>query len=550
MRLLTFPGILFCLLLILTQKSEPSSNTSSYLQQLQKRKASTISCAPDWKTFLVSSEAINSFGPLPGTGKHQWKISTTSDSAQFYFNQGMNLYYGFHIIEAIPSFKKAQLFDSTNAMLYWGEALAYGPNINDISYETAASGYDALAFAKKYSITASVKEQALMKAMEGRYSKDTSQKQVVRNTIYADNMKSLFKQYKNDPEIGALFADALMQLHPWDLWEHNGKPKPWTPEIIQVLEKTLQSDQDHPGANHYYIHVIEGSPYPSKANRSADQLGTITPGLAHMVHMPSHIYIRTGQYAKGALVNTTAIKQYEQYRGLMPNVANGFFLYEVHNRHMEANCSMQGNEYKKASEDALACRNSIDTGFLSMAPPFGAYLQYIYTMPELTRIHFQKWDEILYQPDTEERLVYAALLQHFAKGMAYANKGNNGAAKERLAEVDKLITNEVLTIPVVPFSPPKTAATVARNLLAGMIAERVGKFSLAINYYKAAVKYEDEMVYNEPEDWLLSARPFLGNALLKNKQFEEAQRVFREDLKDHPNNLESLKGLVAAKKVR
>ena len=546
MRLFTLPGLLLVLLLLPTIKFNTITAPASYLQQLQKRKALSISCAPDWSAISFSRETIQALGPLPGTGNHQWKISTSSDSAQFYFNQGMNLYYGFHIIEAVPSFKKAQLFDSTHAMLYWGEALAYGPNINDITYATSALGYDALAKAKQFSGSATAKEQDLLKAMEGRYAKDTSQMQVTRNTVYAGNMKALFAKYRNDAEIGALYADALMLLHPWDLWEHSGQPKPWTPQIQQVLEQTLKLDPDHPGANHYYIHVVEGSPYPWKANRSADQLGKITPGLSHMVHMPSHIYIRTGQYAKGAAVNTEAIKQYNHYLNLFPDVINGAFLYELHNRHMEANCSMHGTDYDKAIGDALNCRSAIDTSYLLMEAPFGALIQYVYMIPEFTRIHFNKWNEILQQPAIDERYVYASLLQHFARGMAQAHNGKTDEATKSLGEVDRLITAEVLTIPVPPFSSPKTAATVARNLLAGAIAEAEGRQEAAINFYRAAVKEEDGMVYNEPEDWLLAARPYLGNALLKNKQFTEAKKAFEEDLKDHPNNLKSLKGLRAA----
>ena len=548
MRLFTLPGLLVVFLMLPAIRFQKTDHRITYLQDLQKRKGFSISCAPDWNTFTVTREMINGLGPLPGTGTHQWNISTSSDSAQFYFNQGMNLYFGFHIIESVPSFKKAQLFDSTNAMLYWGEALAYGPNINDISYTTAAAGYEALIKAKQLATAASTKEQHLMKAMEGRYSKDTSQQQAERNTIYAGNMKALFAKYPDDANIGVLYADALMQLHPWDLWEHSGQPKPWTPQIQQVLEQTLKLDPNHPGANHYYIHVVEGSPYPWKDNRSADQLGKLTPGLAHMVHMPSHIYIRTGQYAKGTAVNKEAVKQYYQYRNLLPDVTNGFFLYEVHNRHMEANCSMHGTNYDKAMTDALNCSKSIDSAFLLEAAPFGAYLQYIFMIPDLTRIHFSKWDEILQQPLIDERYIYAALLQHFARGMANASTNNSEAAREHLSHVDRLIKNEVLTIPIAPFSPPKAGATVARNLLAGTIEESAGNYAAAIAFYQEAVKEEDAMVYNEPEDWMLAARPFLGNALLKNKQPAEAKKVFEEDLKDHPNSLKSLRGSRAAGK--
>ena len=289
---------------------------------LLKKKFSTIRCSPDWTTYKLSKLEIQQMIPLPGTGSHVWKISTKNDSAQFYFNQGINLYYGFHIIEAMPSFKKAQTFDSACGMLYWAEALAYGPNINDFGYAASPDALLAIKKALELRKYSSVKETALIDAMHVRYSKDSTQKREYLNQQYADKMKNLYSRFPKDAEIGALYADALMIQHPWDLWQHNGKPKPWTPQIEKVLENILKNTPDHPGANHYYIHTMEASPYAYKATANANRLGKLAPGLSHMVHMPSHIYIRTGQYEKGRTVNTKAIENYKTYQSLYPAVVN------------------------------------------------------------------------------------------------------------------------------------------------------------------------------------------------------------------------------------
>jgi hypothetical protein len=239
-----------------------------------------------------------SMKPLPGWGNYNWKIASASDSARFYFNQGINMYYAFHIIESMASFKKAGTFDDKNAMIYWAQALAYGPNINDFAYATAPDALAATQKAMGLSASCTAKEKALINAMSVRYSSDTSISRKDLNQRYATEMKNVYQHFKNDADAGALYADALMLQHPWEYWEHNGNAQPWTPEIVSVLENVLKQHPSHPGANHYYIHTVEASPNPGRALASADRLGKMMPDVSHMVHMPSHIYIRTGNYEK------------------------------------------------------------------------------------------------------------------------------------------------------------------------------------------------------------------------------------------------------------
>ena len=515
----------------------------AYDKVILKKRFSTISCTPDWTTYHLTKLQIQQMIPLPGTGSHAWKISTKKDSAQFYFNQGINLYYGFHIIEALPSFKKAQMFDPGCAMLYWAEALAYGPNINDLGYAASPDALVATKKAKELNNNSSVKEKALIQAMEVRYSDDSTQKREYLNQLYADKMKELYTRFPADAEIGALYADALMNQHPWDLWQHNGQPKPWTPQIEKVLENILKYSPNHPGANHYYIHTMEASPYAAKANASAERLERLAPGMAHMVHMPSHIYIRTGQYEKGVKVNQSAVQKYKTYLQIFPDVINNAPLYEIHNRHMQAACSMNRNDYASALKDAIECRNSFDTSFLSMDAPMGDFIQYVYMTPELTMINFEKWDDIIQQPDVATGFHYAALIQHFAKGMAYANTGEIKKARGSLTILESFLVEKDLSVVLTPFNAPVTPANIAKYILMGTIAEKENNIDAAINYFTSAVATEDSLVYNEPRDWLVPARHYLGNALLNAKKYNEAEKVFRDDMKVQPNNYFSVMGL-------
>lgn len=543
----------FCIIIVLIGYTK--IKTASYdidrtavAKITSKKQISTISCSPDWGSYQLTFQEIQQMVPLPGTGSHTWKISTSNDSAQFYFNQGINLYYGFHIIEALPSFKKAQMFDPECAMLYWAEALAYGPNINDLGYAASPAALIATKKANVLSKNASLKEKGLIQAMQVRYSADSTHTREYLNKLYSDKMEVLYTRFTSDADIGSLFADALMNEHPWDLWLHNGLPQPWTPKIEKILKNVLKVSPEHPGANHYYIHTMEASPYADKATASADRLVRLTPGLSHMVHMPSHIYIRTGNYKKGEEVNKMALESYFTYVKLYPDVANNAPLYDIHNRHMKAACSMNRNEYSSALQDAIDCKNSFDTSFLSMDAPLGDYIQFVYVTPHLTMLTFEKWDDLLKEKDIDPRFHYALLLQQFAKGMAYANTNNLKMAKSSLTNLEEImrLNKKRLSIVFGVFNAPLTGAAIANNILKGAIAEKEGRISQAIKYYGIAVTTEDAMVYNEPRDWLTPARHYLGKALLKAKKYKQAVTVFREDLKIHPKNYVASSGLKRA----
>jgi tetratricopeptide (TPR) repeat protein len=485
---------------------------------------------------------------MPGSGTHKWKITTKSDSAQFYFNQGINMYYSFHIIEAMASFKKAAKFDPSAGMLYWAQALAYGPNINDVGYAASPEALTAVQTAVDLCRNCSEKEKMMVAAQEARYSADSTQTREHLNQVYVDKMKQVYQAYPNDPDVAALYADALMLQHPWDLWYVNGTPKPWTPEIRNVLEKMLALHPNHPGANHYYIHVMEPSPFAAKALPSADRLGKITPGLSHTVHMPSHIYLRTGNYKKGVMVNVDAVNSYKKYMELYPPVTGNDFLYIIHNLHMQTNQAMLAGRSGYAVESAEATRKSIPKDYLSMAGGLGNYLQYIYMAPVLVDVRFSNWERLLKMEQPPSSMIYANLIHHFGKGMAYARTGMLAEARNELNTLEGLLGDSILKQPFTPFSPAFEGATVAEQLLKGAIASGESENEAALKAFKHAVERESNMVYTEPRDWMLNPRHFLGEELLKQKKWTEAVKVFNDDLQVNNDNGWSLYGLHLALK--
>ncbi len=504
-----------------------------------------IQCSPDWG-YLDADSLANGIGVLPGWGNYHWNIATKSDSALLYFNQGINLYYAFHIIESMASFKKAQQFDPANAMIYWGQALAYGPNINDYIYAATPEAFAAAQKATSLMGNCSAKEKALITAMATRYTQDTTVSRATLNELYTDAMKNNQATFGDDADINTLYADAIMLQHPWDYWKHNGEAQPWTTTILTTLEKVLANYPEHPGANHYYIHSIEASGNPERALASADRLGKLMPGVSHMVHMPSHIYIRSGNYKQGSFVNEQSVKGYNTYLNLYPDVQNNVPLYLIHNLHMQSACAMMNADYAYSNKSSMAASTSFDTSFLSMPAPWGTFAQYVYMTPWISNIRFGKWDNVIATEKPNDHHTYSIVLWHWAKGIAFAeqNKLANAVA-ELTAMQDKMKAADLL-VRMEPFNAPADAAKVAANILAGIIAGKENNFTKAIQLLTAAVAMEDALIYNEPRDWLLPARQYLGAALLKAGQSAKAGLVFKEDLKQNPHNHWALDGLYRA----
>ncbi|HMO60866.1 MAG TPA: hypothetical protein PKC39_05675 [Ferruginibacter sp.] len=517
-------------------------NTTVANKSIADKKKFAISCTPDWNSINTDSLA-STISVLPGWGNYRWRISTNNDSAQFYFNQGINLYYAFHIIESMASFKKAELFDNKNAMIYWAQALAYGPNINDFEYNVAPAAYDAAQKAVALSSQCTAKEKALIQAMAVRYSNDSSISRTILNQEYTNAMHQVYKKFPGDADAGTLYADAMMLQHPWEYWKHNGEAHPWTPAIIDVLEKTLATHPNQPGANHYYIHMVEASPNPGRALPSANRLGKLMPEVSHMIHMPSHIYIRTGNYSEGMKVNQMSVNGYNKYLGLYKEVESNAFLYLFHNLHMQSACALFGANYTTALQSAEACASHFDSSLLSLPQPLGNYAQYMYMTPVFANLRFGQWNAILTTKDIPEKYLYARVLQLWAKGMAHAAKMELKNAATALQQMQEIMKAPDLQVVMEPFNAPYAAAMVAEKILEGIIAYKAGKIDDAITMLQKAATHETALIYTEPRDWLLPARQYLGDILLKAGKGAAAEKSFREDLNDNPGNHWSLWGL-------
>ncbi|MDZ4795199.1 MAG: tetratricopeptide repeat protein [Bacteroidota bacterium] len=538
--LLTMLAFITALLAFRVQNNVTSIVSVEKIQSFKKK--NIVRCGPDWEELKEWLEET-SIPIIPGAGNYQWKISTANDSAQFYFNQGINMYYSFHIIEAMASFKKAAKFDPGSAMVHWAQALAYGPNINDVGYAASPDALIALDLAAAAIDKASAKEKILIRAQQVRYSVDSAKLREDLNQLYVDQMKAAYEQYPADADVAALYADALMLQHPWDLWKNDGTPKPWTPLIRTVLEKLLAKKPNHPGANHYYIHVMEPSPFAAKAIPSADRLGKLTPGLSHTVHMPSHIYLRTGQYGKGSLVNEAAVKSYKKIIPLYAPVTGNDFLYLIHNLHMKTNTAMLAGRSSYSSLSARETANSIPNDYLSIPGGLGNYVQYIHMSPVLVDVRFGNWGQLLLHPQPNFSQVYSTILYRFGRGMALVQQARLAEARYELEQLQQLEKDSSLAIPMSPFSPAINGAMIADHILSGTIALKEKRYDDAVAAFKKAVTIEENMVYDEPRDWLLNPKHYLGNALIKAGRFKEAITTLQQDLLTNQENGWALFGI-------
>ncbi len=473
-----------------------------------------------------------------------FKISTSSEEVQRYFNQGLMLAYGFNHAEAARSFHEAIRLDSACAMAFWGYAYVLGPNYNgsmeDDNYQRA---YDAVLKAQSLSGRSTPKEIALINALATRYEAQPPADRSYLDIAYASSMKKVYNRYPADPDIGALYAEALMDLHPWDLYEKDTqKPKEWTPELVTVLECLMKAYPKHPGAHHFYIHALEASSTPEKALTSAKLLDTLVPGAGHLVHMPSHIYIRTGDYHLGTLSNLRAVEADSVYttachaQGVYP------LAYYPHNYHfLAATATLEGNS-KLAWMAAQKLQEHTATDIMDQ-PGWGT-LQHYYSIPYYVGVKLAMWDTLLALPHPPKDLVYLKAIRHYARGMAYLGKNDIANAQKESEALKTLSADTSLQqVTVWDINTMADLVQIAVKVLAGEIAGRENRFNTAISMLKEAVKIEDRLNYNEPPDWFFSVRHHLGAVLLKAGKYEEAEKTYRKDLQIWKKNGWALAGL-------
>ncbi|HWP90799.1 MAG TPA: hypothetical protein VNN20_01175 [Thermodesulfobacteriota bacterium] len=492
-----------------------------------------------------STDQTNKAELIYGMGDHHHPVSTTNPDAQRFFDQGLTLIYAFNHDEAVRSFKRAAELDPNLAMAYWGIALALGANINlpaDPEREKAA--YEAIQKAIQLSTNAPDQEKAYINALAKRYSNDPEADLNKLALDYKNAMGELSKNYPDDLDAATLYAESMMNLRPWQLWNKDGTPAEGTEEIILVLESVLDRNPDHIGANHYYIHAVEASSTPGRALPSAERLKTLAPSAGHLVHMPAHIYMRTGDYKSAVQANLEGAEADRDYiknggvKGIYP------LMYYSHNLHFLSVAHAMQGRYLDAKRAADQLGEHVGPHVKEMP-----MLEFFMPTSTLIMVRFGRWDDILASPKPDSGMLITTAMWHFARGMAYAAADKvNEAENERtqFASVAKAVPGDATW----DLNSASSVLNIAGMVLDARIALARGDKKSAIEILRKAAEAEDALNYAEPPGWYIPVRESLGAVLLLNGDYAEAEGVFRADLERNPRSGRSLFGLSESLKAQ
>jgi len=531
----------YIIALALTASCNGSGKKSDEKTSLTSGKV--VRCAPqttdrDWYSAGTKAPKLNGLEGI------DFKISTNNKEAQDYFNQGMMLSYGFNHAEAARSFFEATRLDSTCAMAYWGFAYVLGPNYNagmeDDNYQRA---YQASQKALSLSGNCTEKEKALIQALTYRYTPQPPKDRSYLDSAFSSAMKKVYDDYNTDPDISALYAESLMDMHPWDMYDKKTKePRPWAPEIVDVLEKLIKQYPKHPGAPHFYIHVVEASKTPERGLAAANLLMTLVPGSGHLLHMPSHIYIWTGDYHLATLANLEAVKVDSSYVTACHAQGSYPLAYYPHNYHyLSATATFEGNS-KVAWEAAKKVQEKTATDIM-LQPGWGT-LQHYYTIPYFVAVKFSMWDSLLEIKSLDNALIYPRAILHYAKGLAYLGKKDVAKAENELSQLKELAKDSVLKqITIWDINNMYDIVQIAVDVLTADIYRSKKEYEKAITAFREAIANEDNLNYDEPPPWFFSVRHHLGTALLQAGKYVEAEKIYLEDLNTWKENGWGLIGL-------
>jgi len=486
---------------------------------------------PYWTSPVVLSD---------GLGDLHYSITTNNPLAQKYFDQGLRLVYGFNHVEALRSFREASRLDPSSAMTYWGQALTLGPNINDWNpKDREAMAHEAILKAKQLSPGSTQKEQDLILAMASRYDGRSYDNRDPLNTAYRQAMEQLTVKYPSDPEALVLYADAIMTSVPWDYWNNDGSPKSSTIQARKALETAIRKYPKHPGAHHMYIHLVEASNSPADAHNSAEFLETAMPAAGHIVHMPSHIYVRTGEYDRANISNTNAVRVDEDF--LAQTNDQGLYRagYYPHN----IDFLVYGSLMNGQSAQAVSEGNKLAYHIMSLKTLMPTYYDYFLATPIVSYVRYGQWNQVLALHPPDEQYYQVSATHHFARGLAFLRKGNVSDARVELTKLDSITKLDTLKTIYAFFNSTQQIASVAVNLLRGEVLAHEKKTEESIVALREAMKAEDDLRYNEPPDWRLPVRHFLGAVLFEAGRYAEAEKVYQDDLVKNAGNGWSLQGL-------
>src|SRR5437879_1195340 len=486
-----------------------------------------------------SAESARQATLMFGLGEVHHAVSTKNPEAQRFFDQGLALIYGFNHEEALRSFQRAADLDPECAMAYWGIALAVGPNYNDAEpdLKREKTAWDAIHKAHSLGAQATEPERAYIDALEKRYSGQPKSDLEKLAVNYKNAMSELAKRYPDDLDAATLYAESAMDLHPWQLWSADGKPAEGTEEIVATLQSVLKRDPHHTGANHFYIHAVEASPHPGQALASADRLAQLAPAAGHLVHMPAHIYMRTGNY-DGAMRSNEKAAEVDRNYILRFNVTGMYpAMYYNHNLHFLAIAAGIEGRYADATQAAAELIKNASP-LVKEIPMMAFFLP----TQELLLVRFRRWDDIFKLPEPDKAELSTHALWHFSRGMASVGTHKLDDAE---AERDALMkaAAEVSADTMLGCNHSRDLLSLASHLLEGRIALARVRTQAAVEHFRQAAEIEDKLLYDEPPDWFIPAREALGHALMVTGNYREAEKVFREDLVRHPASGRSVFGL-------
>ena len=498
-----------------------------------------------WSGCAISKNQTASADRELRLGKHHLKVSTKSKEAQRAFDRGLSLTYSFAYYAAEQEFRRAAELDSNLAMAWWGVAMVNGPHINFpiVPPEKAKTAWEALTKAQQLAPNASELERDLIAAVSKRYAQPQPEDRTPLDIAYADAMREVWRKYPSDDDVGALFAESMMDLRPWDFWLPDGSPQPGTAEFVAAIEKVLWLNPKHPGANHYYIHAMEASPDPAKAEIAADRLARLVPESGHMVHMPAHIYARVGRWKDSASSSEAAMEKDKLYRAKFPRP--GFYaMYMAHNAHFMGWTAMIQGRSEAAIKHAREMTTSVPEDFMSdFGPVVDGYLAFI---PEVL-MRFGKWEELLKEPKPPGDFPYSQAVWRYTRAAALAALNRVPEAREEQKIFDEA-TRRILPEGTFGNNIQTNLIQIARHALEGEILVKENKLDQAIAELRKAVAIEDGLRYDEPPNWIQPVRHTLGAVLLRAGKAAEAEAVYVADLNKYPENGWSLYGL--AKSLR